>query len=266
MAGRIISRGALLSGKVKSLPTRGSFSSLRKFNQCGKRFYLENTYADQLFDLEPINIAAVEGQLLHELLKQYSYHQGPETFKPRWTLMGLVREWRSRQVVGDSESPSLSRILLSFNNSKDRIAKKTQKVAVRRGPANIAVGVEQWIEDKTTSLCARLDYFDGRTLRDFKSGRESEDHNEQIEFYCALIQRCTGTLPINAELIYSRSGTVVSVPVPSKEDCFKLLDIAEQNWNQMQEAVEPPLGWRIRALNTVDIVKPASFATSFGIK
>jgi hypothetical protein len=90
-------------------------------------------------------------------------------------------------------------------------------------PYGSANGAEVWLRDPDSNLCGRADYISDANILDFKSGDEKDHHTEQILFYGALYLAAIGNLPRALRLFYTKSATLVDVPVPNQQSLHESL-------------------------------------------
>jgi PD-(D/E)XK nuclease superfamily len=117
---------------------------------------------------------------------------------------------------------------------RQRALSLASEVVVRRGesklkspgmqPHSVPTGAERWLEARGGRLAGRPDYYDGRTVIDYKSSLPDpkwpgapaviEGFQRQLRLYAAIIAEALGKLPEAARIV-TASGQTMDVPIPA---------------------------------------------------
>jgi hypothetical protein len=216
-----------------------SFSALRGFEECPKRWALSRTVIQCFGGPVPQkpNRRSVEGTLLHELIECFERQtrdSNVEVFRPRRTLLGLMAAW----VKKNAKNPRIDRhvlagqvrieeILRAFVEARSHVKREERQPNIGAACGGVRAGVfdgaESWLRDPKSKLCGRADFISASEIVDFKSGEQHDHHAEQIVFYGALYLALTGRAPTILRLIYTARGETVDVAVPALSELEFLL-------------------------------------------
>ena len=222
-----------------AVPEQWSFTSLKGFEECPRRWALSRTEISCFGGTTPQKPvrSSVEGTLLHALIERLARHttkEGAEVFRPRRTLIELITEW-AKTNFGNPRIDSrvlarqvrIEEILRAFGEARlyviQPVRRPTNRPTPTRASTAVLEGPEIWLRDPKSKLCGRADLISTGEVVDFKSGDEQDDHTEQIAFYGALHLELTGKCPSALRLIYTRTNVVREVPVPSMRELESLL-------------------------------------------
>jgi hypothetical protein len=235
------------------VPETWSFSALRGFEECPKRWALSRSTFSCFGGPIPqqSNKAGLEGTLLHELIEQYERHtriSPAENFRPRRTLLELVAAWARRSESNPRINSKLlagqvrlEEILRMFNEASNYVKRLNLPLASGSSLAcnrsDVFNGSESWLRDPKSKLCGRADFISSGEIIDFKSGEKNAQHVEQIVFYGALYLAITGRLPTVLRLVYTVKNEVWNVPIPALNELEHYLDKMRQRASIVDEQV-----------------------------
>ena len=213
-------------------PEKWSFSSLKGFDECPRRWALARTTIPCFGGLVPQkpNRTSVEGILLHSLIERFaleSKRDGADMFRPRRILLETISEWASDNVNNariDSKALAgqvrIEEILRAFADLRSYVTQVSKPTGgsppfgdTRYSPQ----GAEVWLRDPKSKLSGRADSISSGEIVDFKSGEKQDQHDEQLAFYAALYLAATGKPPAALRLVYTATNEVRQLPVPSLE-------------------------------------------------
>jgi len=196
-------------------PAQWSYSAAKTFGECPKRWLLSRIKLSHFGGSLPRQLtkAALEGTLLHELLKKYSHDS--VDFKPRKQLKLLLEEQKERYCTNSRvkirqliQKVSLDKILHHFHQFYPRIAALPPRSGdARKGERQY--GSEVFVEDSSSRLFGIIDYVDAEGLTDFKTGLESGNHITQVLLYGALWLARWGVPPKRLSVTYAGGSVFI---------------------------------------------------------
>lgn len=177
--------------------------------------------------------------MLHELLDSYKKGRGDtgEKFRPRKTLLLLVEQWRDANKSNARIDSALiagqvgiEDILRAFSQAVQFIAPRStaRNSTTTRAASALQTGTEIRLRDPQSKLHGWADLIESNAIIDFKTGDEESSHIEQLLFYAALYQSATSRTPEQLRLVYTRTGKVLDVPLPSSGQLQALLILSRQ--------------------------------------
>jgi CRISPR/Cas system-associated exonuclease Cas4 (RecB family) len=244
------------------LPQFWSFSALRDFEDCPKRWALSRVDIDCFGGVIPQKPTrrSVEGILFHELLErhdQYLSERGDDRFRPRKTLLALLEEWRRKNESNpriNSEAlagqVAIEEILRAFAQAVRHMRLPERKTLAKgtfeNNRAVLRNHAEVWLRDPESKLCGRADHIESAEIIDFKTGEEHPYYVDQVLFYAALYLACTGNAPKALRIIYAATDTTIEVPVPqalalkeSLADMRRHVSVAEKRISESDLPAKP---------------------------
>lgn len=223
------------------IPETWSFSGLRDFEGCPRRWALARTPLDCFKGPIPYkpNKSAVEGTLLHNLVEEFAshvFHGASEPFRPRRALLKLIESWTKKNESNPrinckvlASQIAIENILGAFRQASAHIQLPTPRSAAPYNPGQPREsGAEVSLLDPESKLRGRADLITNANIVDFKTGEPQPEHAEQLLFYASLYLASTRNAPGALTLFYTASGQEVGVPTPSNDELAALIKDARQ--------------------------------------
>jgi CRISPR/Cas system-associated exonuclease Cas4 (RecB family) len=217
---------------------------LREWHICPKRWWLlKARYSNASTPYPQVpGVATLKGRIIHHAVEKFTEHALVAARNGSIDYPKLRAAFPVRRIIKDYVASELeteltanprvdaSRLLTHVsiddcvNGFKEAAAASLRglvggRPSVSEGTLNTGrpVGSEMWLETDSPRLCGRLDLVLGGAIYDFKTGGPDPKHADQLEFYGLLIWLKTGTLPSSLTLVYTKSGEVEEVDVPTPE-------------------------------------------------
>jgi RecB family exonuclease len=208
---RIISLTPQGGKELAKVPERWSYSAATSFAECPRKWYLKQVRLAE-FDgplPQPLGKSALEGTLLHELLKCFSL--APTDFRPRKQLRSLVEVQRDSYQQNPRvnidrlvQRVSIDSILNNFHRFHLRVNEVSPAfVGPKDRSKSRKFGAEVYVKDPESKLFGIIDYIDQDGLTDFKTGEKSDDHDQQVLLYGALWKAQWNEVPTQLSVMYA---------------------------------------------------------------
>jgi PD-(D/E)XK nuclease superfamily len=222
-------------------PDHWSYSSLKAWRECPRRWWLERcTYpnVEGKFYPAPVSAAALEGQLIHEVVEAWAKAirrgENPGSMRLRFKL--AIREAISALKNNARVDPARVAAAVSldacvakaydFTRDLELLASYLQtpsgggEKVVQEAPSGAEgapSGAEEfWITVDDPPLRGQLDRVRNGVITDYKTGAPDAAHAKQVFFYAVLWWLKYSEVPQRLELRYP--ATVLSVPVPGPDE------------------------------------------------
>lgn len=220
-------------------PGRWSYSSLARWRECPRRWWLERAEYPNVPGPRyptPVGASAVEGQLVHRTIQEWQRAArrpgGPAAFSPRAfvtrELKALLGELKGNPRVDLGKvaaAVSVDVCLAKFFALTERlpsdspiVAGGTQPVGLTSRPPGSAE--EHWLVTDRPPLKGQLDRIRGGCICDFKTGEPGPGHADQLRFYATLWWVRFGTPPARLELRYPSGVLQIPVPAPGELEAW----------------------------------------------
>lgn len=230
------------------VPNLWSFSALRDFDECPKRWGLSHKSFSLFagpFPQKPSR-KTTEGILLHELLENYGAAAG-EKFRPRQALLLLLSKWREENRMNPRIDSTLiagqiavEEILRAFKQATAFISprpERAESLSRTLQGSGVRSGSEVWLRDPKSKLYGRADHVESGEIIDFKTGENNPTHVDQLLFYAALYFAATKRRPEKLTLVYTRTGTEIAAPVPGVSELESLLSSVRMRAESAERSV-----------------------------
>ena len=235
-------------------PEHWTYSSLRLWRMCPKRWWLERcTYPNTEggFYPNPQNAGALEGQLIHKVVEEWgkALRMGNDTIPMRTRFKVALRELYSR--LKDNPRVDAARVIASvsldtcvakafeFTRDLEPQAPRSQvnQSSIGDGTQSIPSGVEEfWVTVDDPPIKGQLDRVRNGVVTDYKTGAPDTGHKDQLLFYALLWWLKYGELPVRLELCYP--GSIVDVPIPGADDLSKSVEDLQSELVDARNAIE----------------------------
>jgi hypothetical protein len=158
-------------------------------------------------------------------------------------LKELVEEWRgqhrgsSRQDINLlCQRISLDKILNLFHQFYPRVVSLTaHAITSNDGERERKYGPEIYVKDPGSKLFGYIDYIDREGLTDFKTGKESEDHQEQVLLYGAIWKARWNETPKQVSVSYGDVPEILKFTP-------KVLDQVLEDWRGRVKGYDTQIG------------------------
>ena len=242
--------------KVPAKPLLWSYSSLREFGECPKRWSLTRSeYSNTPGSGYPgaPSVQRVRGNVVHDVITAFENEYAREggsvrDFFKAFGLRSRVALEIENQVDAEHQSnprvvsrkaitPLLDECISQIKSvvlslpEKESVESNKRKTGRKRG-ANVRIEVSD------PDVVAYLDYFDGSQLVEFKSGPRNESHEEQVRFYAAVLYRSTGSAPAALEINYTGEGASVHIDPMNSDACEALLSEIRRSIKENNESID----------------------------
>ncbi len=206
-------------GGAPKPPAWWSFSGLREFEECPRRWVLARTHVECFGGPIPQKPGkrTVEGILLHGLLESYGKHIRTDSdapFRPRQSLRELLASWSLTNLANRrvdaralSAQVGIEEVLRNFSVAREYIPTVGHGDPCRErsiSSGRRTLGSEVWMEDPLSRLRGKLDFVTPSEIVEFKSGDSCDWHKDQLRFYGALHVAATGRAVKRLRLVYGR--------------------------------------------------------------
>ena len=208
-----------LGGKLPpKAPENWSYSAATSFAECPRKWFLKQARL-AVFDgplPQLVSKSALEGTLLHELLKEFS--QFPTDFRPRKQLRNLIEMQRVRHQQNPRvnidrllQRISIDSILNDFHRFHHRASETpSSPIGSPEGSKSRKFGAEVYVKDPDSKLFGIIDYIDRQGLTDFKTGEKSDRHDQQVLLYGALWKAQWNEVPVLLSVMYEGEQDLVN--------------------------------------------------------
>lgn len=235
-------------------PTHWSYSALRAWRKCPKRWWLERcSYpnTERSYYPVPINAGALEGQLIHQVVEEWGKAlrrgEAPGSMRTQFkialreaipTLKDNPRVDSGRVVAAVSLDTCVSK---GYDLTRDlepyAFNSRELSYDLKDEAYDFPAGAEElWITVDEPPLKGQLDRVRNGVVTDYKTGTSDAEHTDQLLFYAVLWWLKYNERPVRLELRYPSS--VVDVPVPGVDELGTLVDGFRSEINVARTAIE----------------------------
>lgn len=231
------------------VPDRWSFSSLREWRTCPRRWWLERATYQELSGRYPRvpNPAAVAGQLVHDALEAFAHHLAAAAHTDT-TRDDARRSFPVRQFMKERLRAVMTRLgtnprankldllaMIDLDKCVDQfrgVAPDISAASTRDGafctaesqerdvPLSDSAELPLAIDDP--AFGGKLDFVRDGVIYDFKTGSPDEGHAEQLRIYAMLFWVSFGYPPEGLVVSYASTRDRVHLPVPTTTDLAAL--------------------------------------------